>query len=645
MSDESGRFAYSTFSPLPGSESGPIITFLMAERGQTGWSGTPVSFPYSIYDMDNLFFDLLPIFPGAFSRDLDTAAWTASVPLTPDGPPEGQFGLYRKTTGLAPEFIAKIGAGTLPFEHPGFVDISSDGSRIVFMTAEHLLPVDASRTSGESIYAWNGGNLRMVDVDNGGTLVSACGATVSPANGMSSSASRVFFSVPECGGTEKVYVRDLENDATTEISASQCTRLDCNPPANVSFAGATRDGDIALLTTSQQLTNDDYDASNDLYRYDASTGGLELLSGGSGEASGEVTQARIYPSDDGNRVYFVGVGEVLPDEIASGEKLFLADSSGVHLVAELSLPPTPEIQVSADGGRVVFASQSQLLASDTDTESDVYAFEAEDETLSQISLGPAGGNGAFGALISSPIERPELQSSGNYQPFYAIDGSGERIVFATSEGLVSEDVNAKMDVYEWWNGQLGLISTGRDPFDSAAGGISRDGRSVLFVTNETLTSADVDGGNRDLYVARLEGGFHKPGEPQGCDVRLCPGPARETPIRPTPDSMSLPPRKIGRLRVIGIRSTRAGVVGPRTTVLAVAPSPGLVTASVWIRARGKKVVLAAGRLGVVRPGRIRVDLRLTHAGRRLPTDLARRGHLMVSDEDSTVSQPVKLALG
>jgi hypothetical protein len=643
MSGDSDEFAYSTLGPSPGSEAGPLATFLTTQRGATGWVNTPISFPYPTLEMEEVLVELMPIFPADFSEDLKTVAWLSTAPLTPEAPSEPSLGLYRKVQGGTPEFIATIEGPTITFFHQGFVEIADDGSSIVFVSARHLLPGDASRTIGESAYGWDGGDLQLLDVDGGGNLLSTCGVRISKENGTSASANLVFLSVPKCeGATEKVFLRDLEDETTTEISASQCTRLDCNSPADVTFGAATRDGSFAFLTTGQQLVDADHDAGTDLYRYDTGTGELALLSGGSAEAGGGVLPNRIYPSEDGGRVYFVGTGEVLPGEAESGEKVFLSDSGGPHLVAEATFPPKPEFQLSADGTRAVFVTQSQLLPGDTNSQTDVYLYDAGDDALTTIS----GGDGPNRAAIFSGVENFEFQSRGNSEPFYAIDAAGERVFFSTAEALVPTDVNAKVDVYEWWEGELGLISSGADGFDSGFAGVSRDGRSLLFVTNAALTSADVDGGNRDFYVARVGGGFPEPEPegPQGCHVSLCPAPDREPLVRPTPGSMSSAP-KSSRIRVIRIQSAQPGVIGRKTTIVVATPSAGRLSASVWIRSRGKKVVLATGRANAARLGEVRIGLRLTRAGRKPSAAAIRKGHLTVENRDSSSSQIVKLDLG
>ncbi len=644
MGESGDQFVYSTAGPAPGSESGSFLSYTVAARGSTGWNITPIGFPYSIFT-NELLAAIIPLYPAAFSEDFGTALWLSFVPLSPAGPPEGELGLYRKDTGEPAEFIANLGE-SIPLFYEGFADIAGDGGRVVFASVEHLLPADAGRSEGASIYTWDGGGLQLVDVANDGSLLSTCGSTISQMNGMSADASLAFFTVPAtCGGLEKVYVRDLDADETTEISASQCTRVDCDAEQGVTFAGATHNGRFAFLTSTQQLTNDDHDTARDLYRYDVAKHELLLLSNGSLEATGEVLQENVFPSDDGTRVYFRATGRLKPGELTGGEKLFMAGPGELKLVAPATFPNKPQIQPSADGERALFTTQTQVLASDTDFESDAYLYDAEGESITRISSGPEGGNGPFEAHIESPIGRPEFEL-GDRRPFYALDANGERAFFWTSEKLLPEDINGKADIYEWWNGQLGLISPGNDGTDSAFAGASRDGRTVVFATNATLNPADQDGGNRDFYVARLEGfpPAQKAPQAQSCDASSCPFPLRNQLSRPSPGSAKPARGKRAKIRVLGIRSSQSGLIGRSTAVLASVPSPGLVTAQVWDREGGKKAVIATGSAGAIRAGKIRLNLSLTRLGRHLGTGIA-RGLLTIEEGDFRVAKVVKVDLG
>lgn len=637
---------YRTIGPPPGALSGSFLGSGMALRGSTGWSNVPVGFPFSSFSTE-LFELLVPVVPIAFSEDLQVSLWLTSVPVAPGGPPEGQLGLYRQVADGPPQFIAHVGEGST-FEYPGFADISQDGSAVIFTTTEHLLPVDAGRTQGESVYQWDEAGLRLVDTNTNGSLLSACGSEISPANGMSTSGQRVFFTHPggECGETKRVYLRDLETGTTDEISASQCTRGDCNAPQDVTFAGATPDGGSAFLLTAQQLTNDDLDTGRDLYRYEVGSGQLTLLSGGSLEGEGEVNPGLVYPSDDGARVYFRATGVMVPGETTSGEKLFLADEGGIHFVADASFPEEPQIQLSQSGEKALFVTSSKVVEGDADEQQDVYLYDAAEDLVTRISAGSSGGNGPFDANLTSPYTLPEFEH-GNTHPIYGIDAGGDREFFTTAEPLVPADVDSKLDVYEWTGGQLGLVTPATGDADSKFGGVSRDGRTVIFGTSETLSPADEDGGDTDFYAARLGGGFPEPEQPSACAGASCSRPERAPLARRTPGSTKVPAKHRGRIRLLDIRSPDAGsAVGRKTSLLVSVPTPGLVSASVWVRQGAKKVLLSRGREGAVKPGKVGMRLQLTAAGLDAAASDIRKGYLNVTERGaSAASRVVKISLG
>lgn len=619
LGEDGDRVVYSTVGPPPGSPSGALFGYNNSLRGTLGWNNTPLGPGYEI-ESTEVFVLFEPVRPISFSEDLQARLWVSLVPLTPDAPPEGETALYREAGGQPLELVAPVGSG-LPLEYSGFAGMSGDGARIVFDTTEHLLAADAGRTSGKSIYAWENGTLQLVDVDSGGSLLSTCGARISKSNGMSASGARVFFSVPaSCNGTEKVYFRDLEAGTTTQISASRCTRLDCNAAAAVSYAGATRDGRAAFMTTTQQLTDDDEDSKRDLYRYEIDGDELTLLSGGSAVASGAVDNADAIPAEVGDRVYFTGAGELLPGEAGTGKKLFVADGEGLRPVAEASIPTVLEerqVQPTPDGGRALFATTTQVLPEDTDVQADAYLYDAATENLTRISAGSIGGNGSFpvGITAPSPLNQHEFEA-GSLRPYHAIDENGERAFFMTEEPLLPGDTNTEFDVYEYAHGTLGLISPGGQPLKSDFAGISRDGQTAMFATNADLVPADVDGEGRDIYAARLGGGFPKPPEDPGCDSASCPLPTGARLTRDAPPTAGPLPKF--RSRRAGPRLLRVAARPRRGMIVAVVALPrrGRVVGQAWVRSRRGRVVLARGAKRVRRPGRTRLALRLTRSARR-----------------------------
>ena len=137
---------------------------------------------------------------------------------------------------------------------------------------------------------------------------------------------------------------------------------------------------------------------------------------------------------------------------------------------------------SADGTRVFFQTTDSLVAADTDSAIDVY--ERSNGATTQLSLGPNGGNGAFSAI------------------FLAASDNGARVFIRTSEKLVASDTDNAQDIYERSNGTTTLISTGPSGGNGSLNvvfdRITWDGSQVFFDTYESLVGGDTDA-SRDVY--------------------------------------------------------------------------------------------------------------------------------------------------
>jgi hypothetical protein len=637
--------AYTTVGPPPGATSGALVAAGRTERGPSGWSNTPVGLPFTAHSSE-FFSYFIPVLAAGYSDDLQTKLWMTSVPVTPEGPPEGQLGLYWQAGDEEPRYIAHIGSG-LTLTYPGFAGISEEGGTVVFTTAEHLLPSDAGRTEGESAYVWDPQQgLRQVNLATDGSPLSECGSAVSEAAGMSATGQRVFFTQPVASGCvlKRVFLHYTASGITEEISASQCTRVDCNAPQDVTFAGATADGTTAFLVTSQQLTDEDHDEGRDLYRYDVGSGELTLLSGGSAEAAGEMVPSTVYPSDNGSRVYFRATGVMIPGETSTEEKLFYADATGMHLVAVASFPEQAQIQLSANGSMAIFVTASKVTEDDTDESQDVYLYDLNQDSVTRISQGASGGNGPFEANLNA-IQFPELEP-GDHRTAYAIDAAGDREFFATPEALLPEDVNEKPDIYEWHGGQLSLVTPGEEEAEVKFAGASRDGMTVAFSTTQTLVPDDQDGGEADLYAARIGGGFPPVEPPPPCTDATCPGPVRSPSSRPLPRTATAKGARKKKIRLLEIRSAKGKAIGPRTSVLVFAPVPGLVSATVWVPRGGGEVRAYQGKVGASKPGKVWVALRRARSAKKPAGSGIRNGRLEIRERGARpLSRRVRVSLG
>jgi len=191
---------------------------------------------------------------------------------------------------------------------------------------------------------------------------------------------------------------------------------------------------------------------------------------------------------------------------------------------------------SADGTRVFFTTSEQLVGADTDSAADVY--ERSGSTTTLVSTGPAGGNGAADAtfravshdgsrvifetseqLVSSDTDSAvdvyeraggtttrlstgPAGGNGSAEALYkGASAGGTRVFFQTAESLASSDGDSEVDVYERAGGTTTHVSTGPSddgPFDATLQGVSRDGARAVFGTTEPVTEADTDG-RFDIY--------------------------------------------------------------------------------------------------------------------------------------------------
>src|SRR3954454_9359551 len=111
--------------------------------------------------------------------------------------------------------------------------------------------------------------------------------------------------------------------------------------------------------------------------------------------------------------------------------------------------------------------------------------------------------GALAAGVSAEDRVLELVSTGPAGGNGAFDASfsgmsadGTHGLFVTEESLVSADTDGAYDVYERAGGETTLVSTGpagsSAVFDAFVDGVSADGSRVFFRTFEPMVSADTD---------------------------------------------------------------------------------------------------------------------------------------------------------
>ncbi len=441
----------------------------------------------------------------ALTEDLSLAVVEAFNPLLAPGAVLGLTNTYLRNSAAESYELLALG-------QVHFADSVLSDSRVLFEDGRKLLP-NAHQFEGPNLYEWDmnkppGEQLSLVGVVSNdetpaGGAVAGAGATEEhyTQNTISEDGSRVFFTEVE---TEKIYLRE-NGEITNPVSLGAAH-----------FWAATPDGQYVFYTEGQET----------LWRFQSSTGTREEI------ASGGI-RGVLGASADGSYVYYVNESGNLY-EWHGGTPTLIADLSPFDDAPDWrdqltgSEPGGPaeggkSSRVTPAGKTLLFTSYAQVTSYDNAGYDEIYLYNADSPVAADnptcLSCNPTGApatNSAFLSnhlLFTSPLSRVFLTRN--------LSADGNRVFFQTTEALLPQDTNDRMDVYEWERegtgscavgsgnasgGCLYLISTGRSNSESYFGDASADGHDVFFFTRQPLVGQDTDN-NVDVYDARTGGGI------------------------------------------------------------------------------------------------------------------------------------------
>jgi hypothetical protein len=358
---------------------------------------------------------------------------------------------------------------------------SEDGSRIFFSTTAKLatapgMPQDTHQTSAE-VYERSGGHTYLVGVLPNGE-VPVCGAEVGQnenstvigagqldygSGAIAPDGSNVVFHAPgeypEAACTEKesgIFLRDVVNGSTVKLPGEF-------------YAGRTGTGlgeeeKIFTFETGRRA----------IFEYHVTTKQtVEIAS---------ETQGLLAYSANGSRVYYLGpeYGVFLHEEGVPTPTLVPGTQKGDYGIGHSEISTGAELRTSGatqgstvdnnapmvthDGNYFIFLDEDQLTSYNNCSNychSEVYLYDAATDGVTCLSCGPAGvapqGDASllpdkWGAGKSRDFvpSAPPLVDS---RPAEAGTEAVMRVVFQTTEGLVPQDTNGAMDVYEWEQGE------------------------------------------------------------------------------------------------------------------------------------------------------------------------------------------------
>jgi hypothetical protein len=299
-------------------------------------------------------------------------------------------------------------------------------------------------------------------------------------------------------GAFDIYKRRGNTTTLESVGSQTGVGLDANFVANYG------DGSQLLFSTRDQLVSQDTDAGLDVYLRSGGTTTLFPTTAAASAATSAVDyQINGWPSD-GSRIFFTTSQQLIAQDTDSVQDVYQVSGGTVTL---LSVGPNggngPIASffdgVSADGSHVFFHTDESLLVADMDSQPDIY--DRSGGVTTKVSVGPAGGNGAFPAT------------------FGGASSDGSHVYFTTGESLIGfpDTDGGYVDVYDRFGGNTALLSYGPNSFDgpynASFGGATSDGAKVFFNTNEPLISSDTDGGI-DVY-SRSASGVQRVSNPGG----------------------------------------------------------------------------------------------------------------------------------
>lgn len=421
------------------------------------------------------------ISPGAAHVIFTTATTveTTAVQLEPNAPPTGIAAIYDRRPGAATQVVSLLPGNVIPSSDSTYLGASEDGSAVVFEVAG-------------TMYERRGGTTYEV-------------ASGSPGyQGISHDGSRVFYSQ---GGD--VFAYEPGSGAALPIGSGGESIV-----VNVSA-----DGSHVYFSSPLQLDG----------------------------AKGQAGARNLYVWD-GASVRFVSVlAESDFHEFASYEPgissfTSLAEWENAIGPRQTSISGRAQspTRTTADGSVLVFQSHGVAgYPYDSEGRSEVYRYDDRNGAITCISCSPTNAAAASEAELQSTGLTVLNAATNATSLLQNVTADGETVFFQTGDALVAGDTNGVTDVYEWRQGQVALISSGRSGIPTYLYGMTPDGSSVFFKTSEALVPGDETGGSGSIYDARIGGGFAAATGALPCSEGACQGQGTPPPGLPSAGSDAL----------------------------------------------------------------------------------------------------------
>jgi hypothetical protein len=312
---------------------------------------------------------------------------------------------------------------------------------------------------------------------------------------------------------------------TREIAASQRTPEDPVGPQSPTTLGVTADGSQALFISKSELTEDANtgykDAGADLYSYDVAGEELIDLTADDNPADAD-TGANVLRvltvSPNADYVYFVATGKLATGGVSGEENLYVEHEGVISFIA-----PAEGLgggYATPAGNHLAFTSTASLTGYDnvnpTNNNREAMAFEYTyggglECASCRLDGTPPVGSAVFpvGADYLTKVRQNRVLSD-----------DGSRLFFQSTDKVVPQAANQKMNVFEYTKGEPRILSPGDTEAPVFLLDASASGDDVFITANEELAPG-AEGTGTSIYDVRVNADVVVPSPPTPCSGENC----------------------------------------------------------------------------------------------------------------------------
>jgi hypothetical protein len=460
-----------------------------------------------------------------------------------DGP--NSYDLYKLTVGTGAIRRMTVGSDSTFASATTFIGNSTDFGHLFFDGGQ--LPLLPGVANGSLYEQTPDGVLHLASVMPNGTpapspagvsaaskisgmdTVNAATDVPAPYGGshvVSDDGSRFFFQ------NAQLLLMRQGGTTTVPISASQRTGSVGNPSTNSTFVAASHDGNVVYFVSNDRLT-DAATVGGGLYRYTVSTGQLVQLTVDAGAASAGIRDA--VASDDASHVYFFSTRVLATGGTLGQQNLYVWSGGTTRFVGDFQTDSNASVQqVSRDGRYLAVTSTTSVGGASNNGFNAVYRWDDQTAQLVCASCYPDASPSQGDVYMRTQAIAVPMPSLLSWPRVLTDTG---QVFFNTNDPLSPDDRNTAYDAYEYENGNVSLLSSGRGADDSWFQDSTPNGHDAFFVTRESLVAGDTDSGLASLYDARVDGGLpNPPTGPAPCRAEGCQAAPGDAPDLPDPTS-------------------------------------------------------------------------------------------------------------